>query len=302
MKLHGFNAIMITLTLASYAKSQSLDSLNQLKNHDFKVYYSAGHQQRAETIASRVEKAIVFNGDLLDFKPTITLIILSAKDWNVYTSFQVVYGMPHYNEKNQRLIVAAEDNEFWQSFLPPLDQLPNDLRNSIQRTYTNEAGALSMQPFFDLLAIHELGHAFHTQGALTMQRNWMGELFVNILLHTYIAEKEPEQLPALTIFPRMVVAGGVKGFKYTSLQEVHEHYSEIVKQYPRIYGWYQCRWHAAAAGIYDEGGKQVLRKLWDALKDQKEILSDEELVNFIGTKADKNISDMITHWDRDNIH
>ena len=46
-----------------------------------------------------------------------------------------------------------------------------------------------------------------------------GELFCNILLHTYIAENEPEQLSALTVFPQMVIAGGTDGFVYTSLSD-----------------------------------------------------------------------------------
>jgi len=41
-----------------------------------------------------------------------------------------------------------------------------------------------------------------------MQRLWMQELFCNIMLHTYIAENEPQNLPALELFPEMVVSGG----------------------------------------------------------------------------------------------
>jgi len=207
--------------------------------------------------------------------------------------------MPHYNGKI--LIVAAEDNAFWKSFIPPVDQLPKDLAEKIQAVYRDKDGNLTMQPFFDLLAIHELGHAFHVQGGLTMQRKWMGELFVNILLHTYIAENEPEALPALTMFPQMVIAGGSAAFKYTSLNDVHEKYNEIGQQYPKNYGWYQCRWHAAAAVIYNTGGKLVGRKLWDALKTKKEILTDEELAAFLETAADKVVADVMRNWDRDTI-
>jgi hypothetical protein len=196
--------------------------------------------------------------------------------------------------------VAAEDNPFWKSFIPPVEQLPKDLRMKVESTYRDKDGNLSMQPFFDLLAIHELGHAFHMQGGLTMQRRWMGELFVNILLHTYIAENEPAALPALTIFPQMVIAGGSKGFIYTSLNDVHEKYNEIGRDHPKNYGWYQCRWHAAAAGIYDTGGKTVGSKLWLALKNQKEILTDEQLPAFLET-ADKSVADMMRNWDRDTI-
>ena len=297
-----FIFILFAITLYQPTRAQSVDSLNQLKDQSFPVYYSSGHQQRAQTMALQIAKAIAFHQNLLEFKPTVTLLILSANDWKTYTTEPVVYGMPHYNEKNKRLIVAAEDNEFWQSFLPPLDQLPESLRKPIQTTYSSSDGHITMQPFFDLLAIHELGHAFHMQSGLVMQRNWMGELFANILLHTYIAEKEPELLPALTLFPKMVVAAGSKEFKYTTLQDIQERYSEIARQYPKNYGWYQCRWHAGAAGIYDAAGKQVCCKLWDALKGNKEMLTDEQLVTLLETMVHKRMADMIKYWDRDTVN
>jgi len=298
MKYALFSFLLFALNVS---KAQNIDSLDQLKNHDFPVYYSSGHQQRAETTALQIERAMAYHQALLKFKPNVTLLILGAKDWNRYTTEPVVYGMPHYNEKNKRLIVAAEDNPFWKSFLPPLNQLPEALRKPIQTTYSSSDGQLSMQAFFDLLAIHELGHAFHMQAGIKMQRNWMSELFANILLHTYIAEKEPSLLPALTLFPKMVIAGGAKEFKYTSLQDIQEHYGEAARKHPKNYGWYQCRWHAAAAGIYDAGGKKALQKLWNALQDQKEKLAERELLIFLKTKTHKSIAAMMEHWDRDTI-
>lgn len=299
MQQSFFVSILFALMFMQPVSAQSPDSLNQLKSQNFTVYYSTGHQQRAETTARRIENAMAYYQELLGFKPAITLFVLDTADWKIYTS-GMVYGMPHY-EKGNKLIVAAADNPFWKSFLPSPDQLPAELREPIQKAYTTGSGQLSMQAFFDLLAIHELGHAFHIQGGLTMQRTWMGELFCNILLHTYIAEKEPELLPALTLFPRMVVAAGAKEFKFTTLKDVQERYNEIGGQYPKNYGWYQCRWHSAAAGIYDAAGKQLCRKLWDALKNKKEILTDEQLVSFLETAADKSIADMMRNWDRDTV-
>ena len=134
MQQFNLTAVLGILLLSMPAAAQSFDSLPQLKNHSFAVYYSAGHDQRAETIAQRVENAIDYDQQLLGFKPTVTLVVLSVADWNKYTAMPVVYGMPHYNEKNKRLIVAAEDNPFWKSFLPPIDQLPQEMRQPILST------------------------------------------------------------------------------------------------------------------------------------------------------------------------
>ncbi len=292
-------SFVLLVSLVHPSTAQKFEKLTALETKTIKTYYSAGHQQRATTISNRVEKAIAFHGQLVGFTPTVTLLILSAADWSSYTKFPV-YGMPHYNDQ-QTLIVAAEDNPMWKGFIPPMDQLPADLRTQIETVYRNADGNISMEAFFDLLALHELGHAFHIQGGLTMQRKWMGELFCNILLHTYIAEKEPGQLPALTLFPRMVINSGAKEYKYTSLQDVEEKYNEIGQFHAKNYGWYQCRWHKSAADIYDAGGKELVLKLWNTFKQQKEKLTDEQLISFMETSVHKSIADMIRNWDKDLI-
>ncbi|MBL7740177.1 MAG: hypothetical protein JNK14_13255 [Chitinophagaceae bacterium] len=275
------------------------DALRLLKNDSIQVYYSAGHEQRAVLIAERTGKAMGYYEQLLGFKPTVTLLLLAASDWATFTSFPV-YGMPHYND-NKTLIVAAEDNAFWKSFLPPAEKLPGELREQVQAVYTNENGETSMRPFFDLLALHELGHAFHLQGGLTMQRKWMGELFVNILLHTYIARNEPSALPALTLFPRMVINNGAAEFAYTTLNDIEERYEEIGKQHPKNYGWYQSRWHSAAATIYDTDGKEVGRKLWDAFKNESVKLADSGLLSLLEAAGAKTVAAMMRNWDMNTI-
>ena len=294
--------IFLVITFLSIQKTnaQQYNQLEELKDHSVRIYYSAGHEQRAQAIVKRVDRAMEYNQELLDFKPEVTLLVLTEADWGKYTSFPV-YGMPHYND-DKTLIVAAEDNAFWKSFIPPLDQLPKDLKNRIEDVYKDSKGNLSMEAFFDLLALHELGHAFHFQAGLNMQRKWMGELFVNILLHSFIAEKEPASLQALTLFPRMVVAGGTKEFTYTSLKDVHERYNEIGKEHPKNYGWYQCRWHTTAGIIYDAAGEEAGKQLWNAFKNQKETLTDEAIPHFLDQSGAKEVADMIRNWDKETIH
>ncbi|MFD2246847.1 hypothetical protein [Pontibacter ruber] len=288
------------LLLAQPARAQKSNQLKSLQGHTAQVYYSHGHEQRAQSIAQRIDKAMTYYQQLLGFKPTVTLLILSPADWTKYSTVPVVYGMPHYAD-DKILVMAAEDNPFWRSFIPPLEQLPQDLGQQIRAAYQDSKGNLSMQPFFDLLALHELGHAFHFQAGLNMQRKWMGELFANTLLHTYVAENEPESLPALTLFPRMVVSSGAKEYTYTSLQDVDQRYDEIGQQHPKNYGWYQSRWHMAAGTIYDTGGKLVGRKMWDALKSSQVNLTDEQLISLLENDANKSVADMMRNWDKETL-
>jgi hypothetical protein len=288
------NSLLITLSvlLSTLSLQAQYDKLDSLKGYNLKVYFSKGQAERAKQMAQLSHNAIDYTNKLVHFTPTVTLLILSPADWPGYTKFPV-YGMPHYADK-QTLVVAAEDNAFWKSFIPPLEQLPPSLAAQIKEVYSKD-GALTMQPFFDLLALHELGHAFHQQAGLTMQRKWMGELFCNILLHTYIAENRPEHLPVLTVFPNMVVASGNEGYLFTTLEQFESNYNEIGTKHPKNYGWYQSRLHAAARETYDTGGKAVLQKLWVFLqaKDEKE---DSQLAKQLAQKVDPAIADVLLRW------
>ena len=291
--------VFILLIMQGLKALGQYQELTPFKSSAIQVYHSAGQEERAKEITPRVEKAMAFHQQLVGFKPEVIILILTKDDWSRYTNFPV-YGMPHYNN-DKTLIVAAEDNVFWQSFLPPLEQLPANLRSQVEQAYLMPDGRISMQPFFDLLALHELGHAFHLQGGLQMQRKWMGELFCNILLHTYVAENEPDQLAALTVFPNMVIGNGTSEYKYTSLHDIEERYEEIGMQHAKNYGWFQSRWHAAAGDIYDAAGKNVVPKLWTAFKNQQQKLNDEALISFLESAVHTSLADVMRNWEMQTV-
>lgn len=283
--------MLVSITFHLPAIAQQYDDLHSVKGIDTKIYYSTGHEQRAKDIAILTKNAIDYNYKLLGFKPKVTLLVLSPEDWSKHTS-NPVYGMPHFKD-DQTLVVASSDNDFWRSFTPPLEKLPALLAEQIKRAYRTIDGNLSMQPFFDLLALHELGHAFHIQGGLTMQRKWMGELFCNVLLHTYVSENEPAMLPALEILPEMVVSAGSSEYKHTSLEMFEKLYSNMD---PKNYGWYQFRLHVAAKNIYNRGGKEVLVKLWKALGSTSEKMNDKQFASFLKRKVHKSVADVFVKW------
>lgn len=282
------------LFLSLSLEAQSYEGLNQLAGYQTSTYFSKGTEVKAKRMANQLDSVLAFYNQQLGFRPTVTLLILSPDDWSKFTKFPF-YGMPHYN--NKTLIVAAENNDYWKSMQPALDKIPAEYATLVKAAYTNKNGAVTMEPFFDLLAIHELGHAYHNQGGLVMQRRWMGELFPNILLHTYIAEKEPALLNALTVFPKTVVATtDTATLTFTSLRELEENYGQMGPKYPQNYGWYQCRWHIAAGDIYDRSGISGLQKLWAALKEQREILDDAGLLKMLNEKVDKAVGDVQANW------
>ena len=270
--------------------------LEELKGYSQTYYYSPGHRERARTIAVMMENAGIFFQHEIGFTPKTILYILAPQHWKNFAAKPLaeVYGFPH-NIDDVHLAIAAEDNDFWRSFLPPVDQLPSVTAALVKKAYGKPDGSYSMMPFFDLLALHEMGHSYTSQAGLKMHRYWMSELFVNIMLHTYVAEKQPELLTALETFPRMVVEGGSDEFKFTSLEDFEKLYVTMGMG-PKNYGWYQSKLHSAARDIYNDGGKTVLRKLWLAMKNHQENLSDEEFASMLQKEVHPSVANVYLNW------
>jgi hypothetical protein len=282
---------LIGLLSFTAVSGQTYLDLHELTGYSIKVFYSSGAETRARVITERCEKTISYVNALVGFTPKVRLFILNPEHWQKYATFPV-YGMPHYPD-HERLVIASQDNDFWKSFIPPLDQLPKDLAEQVKKAYSLEDGTLSMMGFFDLLALHELGHGFHEQAGLTMHRLWMQELFCNIMLHTYIAENEPKQLPSLQVFPDMVVAAGTSGYEFITLADFEKRYDNMD---PKNYGWYQCRLHVAAKNIYNAGGKKTFVKLWKGLKANNLKMSDQQFAEFLKKKVSKEVANVQTGW------
>ncbi len=288
------------ITIAQNAATAATDSaaLPQLPGFSQTIYYSPGQEERAKSIAVFLANAANFFQTEIGFTPNVIMYILAPQHWKSIAAkpLQDVYGFPH-NIDNTRLAIAAEDNDLWRSFLPPVSQLPPPIAAQVKTAYKKQDGSYSIMPFFDLLALHEMGHSYTAQGGLKMHRNWMGELFVNIMLHTYIAEKQPELLPALEAFPNMVVGGGSAEYKFTSLQDFEKLYASMGMG-PKNYGWYQCRLHAAAKDIYNAGGKQVLLQLWNTLKKHPEKMTDAAFVAMLKTEVHPSVANVYLRWDK----
>jgi hypothetical protein len=272
--------------------------LEELKGFTQTFYFSPGHEERAKNIARFMENAVNYFQKEVGFTPKTTLYILAPQHWKDVAAkpLQDVYGFPH-NIDQVRLAIAAEDNEFWRSFLPSVDKLPPPMAAQVKKAYGKPDGSYSMMPFFDLLALHEMGHSYTAQAGLKMHRNWMGELFVNIMLHTYVAERQPELLPALEAFPNMVVGAGTAEYTFTSLEDFEKLYATLGMG-PKNYGWYQCKLHSAAKNIYNAGGKEVIKKLWKALKKHQEKMTDEEFADMLKKEVHPSVANVYVKWNK----
>lgn len=266
-------------------------NLVELEGFLFPVHASAGTEQRARSIAARCRNAHDFFGATFEFEPQLRVLVLAPEHWGEYAA-SPVYGMPHYTDE-RTLAVAGQDNGFWQSMSPPVEVLPPQAAHAMRDAYGRPDGSINLSTFFDLLAVHEIGHLFHLQAKREFLRLWLMELFCNICLHAYVVAREPEQLPALETFPQIVAGAGAGELRYRSLDDFERLYIDVGAQ---NYGWYQCRFHVAAKRIYEAGGIGALQRLWKAFPQSDEKLSDERLAARLREDVHAEVERVPTTW------
>lgn len=292
---------LLTFSQSTFGQDSSqvvAPPLATLEGYTQTIYFSPGREERAKGIAQFMENAGDYFQEEIGFTPKTAIYILAPQHWKAIAAKPLhdVYGFPH-NIDDVRLAIASDDNDFWRSFLPPVDKLPAPVVARVKQAYGRPDGSFSMMPFFDLLALHEMGHSYTAQAGLKMHRYWMGELFVNIMLHTYVAEKQPELLPALETFPDMVIGAGTSEYSFTTLEDFERLYPTLGMG-PKNYGWYQSRLHSAAKDIYNAGGKTVLKQLWAALKKHQETMTDQEFLEMLKKEVHPSVANVYLDWNR----
>jgi len=250
----------------------------------FPVFASADVVPRAREIADRAAGALTFLGSVLDVEPELALLVLAQSDWEGRASHPV-YGMPNYDGAGN-LVVAGAPSDFWRGFVGLVAEAQPDVLPILTEAYEAD-GEIDLSPFFDLLAIHEMGHRLHQVGVVRFPRLWLSEFFCNLCLHTYVAEEEPDVLQVLEAFPAAVAAVRPEHMQHNDLGTFEQLYDRMP---PHNYGWYQCRLHAAAKRVYEAGGAAVLRHLWDRFR-----VTDAELTVALH-EVEPELARVLTEW------
>jgi hypothetical protein len=282
--------------IAEQQASASPDTtLRDLPAYAFPVRHSPSVEARARVLADRVGSVLDRFGPRLEVRPVLNLLVLAQEDWSVHTRVPI-YGLPH-TQGGRTLVIAGEDNSFWRSQIPDPSSFPDDVAAVLRRIYDDGSGGVSAAAFFDLLAIHELGHAFIEQSGLETHRRWMDEFLPHLILHAWVEEEAPGLLPALTLLVDLVVAAGPGDHPFTTLAEIEGQYERIAREHPENYAWYQVRWHQGARRVYEAAGTEVLDRLWAALREHPGPLDDATFLAFLDNRVHRALGDVVRNWD-----
>lgn len=165
--------------------------LVRLDGYPFEVRHSEGALTRARIAADIAAGAYEYFCRLFTgVEPDIALVVAGKDDWES----RQPYGLPFFNDDAGQirpgiLVMPAGSGNLWVAIGEDLREASPRGFKSLVAAYPDGAGGLDLQPFFDLITLHELGHAFQILGDLRLPTFWLGEIFANLALHAYVATK-----------------------------------------------------------------------------------------------------------------
>jgi hypothetical protein len=245
--------------------------LKQLRGYRFEVRYSDGSLVRARAAADVAADAYDFFARLFSgVEPDIAIVVADEVDW----LSRQPYGLPFFNDDDGQIrpgivVMPAGSGDFWTAMGQDLREASPDGYTRLLDTYPDGVGGLNLQPFFDLVTIHELGHAFEVLGDLRLPTFWMGEIFANLALHAFVATRQPDSLNTLEVLsivgansPDLDARIHTEG--YSTLEDLEAHYTGGDNPMsPLNYVWYQYRWQRIAAEVFNTDGEDGLVRFWD---------------------------------------
>ena len=282
--------------------------LAQLNGYPFEVRYSDGALTRARAAADVAANAYVyFSGLFAAVEPDIAIIVADEADW----SGQGPYGLPFFRDDAGEMrpgivLMPAGGGDFW-------NQIAQDLRDASPRrypkllaTYPDGTGGLDLQPFFDLITIHELGHAFEVLGDLRLPTFWLSEIFVNLAMHAFVATRLPASLPTLEVLPAVgagsrKLAARMRAEGYSTLEELQAHYTGgDDSMSPLNYVWYQHRWLRLVAKMYEADGENGLVRFWNCFHSVDRVNASEataaSLAPILTTEVSPTLGRAVRNW------
>ncbi|MGC1781195.1 MAG: hypothetical protein WA708_01605 [Acidobacteriaceae bacterium] len=284
------------------------EGLARLNDYPFEVRYSDGSLVRARAAADLAGDAYNYLSQLFSgFEPDIAVIVADRTDWES----RQPYGLPFFNDDDDQIrpgivVMPAGRGDFWIAMGEDLREASPHDYPQLFATYPDDATGLDLQPFFDLITIHELGHAFETLGDLRLPTFWLSEIFANLTLHSFVAARRPESLNTLEVLPTVGAQSSqldarIRAEGYTTLEDLETHYTGGANPMgPLNYVWYQYRWQRLAAAMFDAEGEGGLARFWNFFRSTDHPISNDvttsALAALLTTEVSETLGRAVQEW------
>lgn len=284
------------------------EGLAHLGGYPFEVRYSPGSFARARAAATTAARAYDYFSRLFSgVRPDIAVVVVDEAHWES----RQPYGLPFFNDGAGQIrpgivVMPAGRGDFWAAMVRDLREASPDDFPRLLAAYPDGAGGVDLQPVFDLVTIHELGHAFEVLGGLRLPTFWLGEIFANLCLHAFVATHQRESLNSLEVLSTVGaqsvrLAARMRTEGYSTLDELEAHYTGGDDPMDALnYIWYQYRWQRLAARMFDADGEDGLVRFWNVFHATDRHLAGEvtaaALVPMLRTEVSEILATTVHDW------
>jgi hypothetical protein len=282
--------------------------LSHLDGYPFEVRYSDGALARALPAADLAAAGYVYFDRLFGgVQPDIAVIVADEADW----SGKVPYGLPFFRDDPGEIrpgivVMPAGGGDFWMAMARDLHDASPSGYAKLLATYPDGTGGVDLQPFFELVTIHELGHAFEVLGDLRLPTFWLSEIFVNLALHAFVATQQPASLSTLEVLSTVGagsrrLAARMRAEGYSTLDELQAHYTGGDDSMdPLNYVWFQYRWQRLAAKMFEVDGEDGLVRFWNFFRSTDRVNANEataaSLASLLTTEVSPTLGRAVRDW------
>lgn len=282
--------------------------LVRLGGYPFEVRYSDGALVRARAAADIAADAYIYFSRLFSgVEPDIAVVVANKADWQS----RQPYGLPFFNDDAGQIrpgivVMPAESGDFWAAMGQDIREASPRGYSRLLAAYPDGVDGLDLQPFFDLVALHELGHAFEVLGGLRFPTFWLGEIFANLALHAFVATRQPESLNTLEVLSTVGaqsrrLSARMRAEGYSTSEELEAHYTGGDQPMgPLNYVWYQYRWQRLAAKMFNADGEDGLIRFWNCFSGTNRLSPGEvtaaSLAPLLRTEVSETLGRAIQNW------
>ena len=226
----------------SLAQVQALGLQKNAAAVDF--YHSAGASGRAAKIASLVAEAREFFKQRLGLDASVTLAVLNESDWRKINP-QGPYGIPYLSGSPHVVFMpATDDNVITASVQAQEKSAPAALLNALRQG--GQSYADWSRTSVELIALHELGHAYVDRSRVNPGNKWFNEFLASYYAYSFLAARHPALAQVWRTSTSSQAAGTAP--KHTSINDFERLYDGVG---PENYGWYQALFIHKAAEVHD---------------------------------------------------
>ena len=251
------------------------------------TFASAGLENAAARIGRIATDSYDYLARLLDRRPEAQVLVVSESDWATKTDVPL-FGLP--NADAGTLVVPGTEAPWWDEFA---SMVAESDRAELASVYADSEGRLHFGPFFDLVAVHEIGHLFHGDVS-PFPRLWLQELFANLCLQAWAAERAPDSLRTLLTLPCLGGTAPAELFECRTRTDFETTYAAISGP---NYAWYQFRLQMQASDLYERCGSAIVPRLFEAFRmdpgraaDESTSLDDEALAALLQDQVDPELA------------